>query len=375
MMIREPLKVSTGARVGVVGVGWIGGLRAAALARSPLVSDLSLADINEQRLSEVAKSTHAGRTTTDWEELLDDSSLRAVVIATTPETLHYPMARAFLEAGKHVLLEKPMALTLEEADHLVDLAETHMLKLAIGFTQRFNGKQGYIKQAIDDGRLGRPTSFLISRHSTRTLAEKIGNRIAVSPTSIEGTHDIDFALWCVEGRRPVEVYSRFAWGFRKEIHGVADAQVAVVSMDDGTVITVSSGYATPPNAPNQVSAWIEVLGTEGVIFADETRRDLMISTVGQGLQIPLSTMPGEQLDHVFAGPMERETLDFVEAVLLDRPVLVDGRAGALSLEVCMAADQSAETGLPVRLPLERNRPGTPKLAESVVEPSQMTLLP
>jgi len=341
-------------RAGVVGVGWIGGLRAVSLAESPLVADLTIVDTDAERLDEMTRRTNAQHATDNWEELLDDASLSAVVIATTPETLHYPMARAFLKAGKHVLLEKPMALTLTEADELTALSQSGGLKFAIGFTQRFNAKQGYIKSAIEAGQLGRPTNILISRHSSRALANKIGTRIEVSPMSICGTHDVDFALWCLTDRRPVEVYSKFAWGFRKEAHGVADAQVAIVTMDDGTLVTVNSGYATPPNAPNQVSAWIEVLGTEGVIFVDDTRRDVLISTVGGGLQIPLSTMPGEQLDHTFAGPMERETLDFIEAILFDRPVVADGRAGVISLEVCAAADLSAETGLPVSLPLPRD---------------------
>ena len=196
------------------------------------------------------------------------------------------MAKAALEAGKHVLLEKPIALTLDEADELIELADAGELKFTIGYSQRFNAKQAMIKRAIDDGTLGEVTSILLSRHITRSLGAKISSRTKLSPAAMEATHDLDFAFWCLEPRRPVRVYSQNAWGVRKDTLGVPDTQYLVVTMDDGVVVTVGAGMSLPPGYPNQSTTWIEVIGTEGAILADASHRDIVLNTVAQGRAVP-----------------------------------------------------------------------------------------
>jgi scyllo-inositol 2-dehydrogenase (NAD+) len=79
------------------------------------------------------------------------------------------MAKESLEAGKHVFLEKPLALTLDEADELVALARLGNLKFTIGYSQRFNPKFAHVKKCLQDGTLGTPVSALVSRHITRSL--------------------------------------------------------------------------------------------------------------------------------------------------------------------------------------------------------------
>jgi scyllo-inositol 2-dehydrogenase (NAD+) len=123
--------------VGVIGTGWCGGIRAETCALNPLVRDLHIAETRPERLAEMAKSTRAKTATDDYRRLIDDESISAVMISATPEHLHYPMARAALLAGKHVLLEKPVAQTLAEADELIALAADNNLKFTIGYSQRF----------------------------------------------------------------------------------------------------------------------------------------------------------------------------------------------------------------------------------------------
>jgi predicted dehydrogenase len=328
--------------VGVIGTGWCGGIRAVACARSPLVGDLHLAEIDEDRLAEVAALTEPATATTDWEALVADPAIEALLISSTPEDLHHPMAKAALEAGKHVLLEKPIALTLDEADELIALAESNGLKLTIGYSQRFNAKQAAVKRAVAAGELGTISSILVSRHITRSLGAKISGRTKLSPAAMEATHDLDFAFWCLEPRRPVRVYSQNAWGVRAETLGVPDTQYVVVTMDDGAVVVIGAGMSVPPGYPNQSTTWIEVLGTDGAMLVDASHRDVVVNTVAKGAQLPLSTMPGEYVDHVYAGPMERETTHFLEAVAYDRPVLVDPRAARTVMAVYLAADLSAE---------------------------------
>src|SRR5215213_9598254 len=97
--------------VGIIGTGWCGGIRAIACSRSALVGELHIAETDPERLEEIPSATNA---TSDWRELLALDRIDAVMISATPETLHFPMAKAALSVGKHVLLEKPIALTLDE---------------------------------------------------------------------------------------------------------------------------------------------------------------------------------------------------------------------------------------------------------------------
>lgn len=337
--------------VGIIGTGWCGGIRAVACARSALVGELHIAESNPERLEEVKAATSPVTATSAWEEVVANDGIDAVMISSTPEDLHFPMAKAALSAGKHVLLEKPIALTLDEADELVALADAGALKFTIGYSQRFNAKQAMVKRSINNGTLGEVSSILVSRHITRSLGAKIGNRTKLSPAAMEATHDLDFAFWCLEPRRPVRVYSQNAWGARKVTHGAPDTQYLLVTMDDGTVVNVGAGMSLPPGYPNQACTWIEVLGTEGAILADATHRDLVLNTVERGAEFPLSTMPGEYVDHMYAGPMERETTHFLEAVAYDRPVMVDPHAARTIMEVYIAADLSAMTNEAVSLPL------------------------
>jgi scyllo-inositol 2-dehydrogenase (NAD+) len=342
---RDPIEV------GVIGTGWCGGIRAVAAASSAMVSKLHLAEIDETRLAEVAAMTGADRATTDWVEIIADPAVAAVMVSATPETLHHPMAKAALEAGKHVLLEKPMALTLEEADELVEIAESSDLKFTIGYSQRFNPKQAMVKRSLEDGTLGDPVSVLVSRHITRSLGSKIGSRTKLSLAAMEATHDIDFALWALEPRTPKRVYSQVAFGAREAEHGVPDHQIIVITMDDGVTVTIGAGWSLPPGYPNYSSTWIEFLGTDGALMMDATHKDIVLHTTKDGTQFPLSTMPGEYVDHVYAGPMERETLHFLEAVYRDGEVMVKPRLARQAMEVYLAADLSVEKQQAIDLPL------------------------
>lgn len=340
--------------IGVIGTGWCGGIRAVAAANSALVGPLHIAEVDEARLGEMKTLTNPVTASADWQELIANPAIQALLISATPETTHYPMAKAALEAGKHVLLEKPIAITLEEADELIAVAKAKGLKFTIGYSQRFNAKQALAKRSLNDGSLGDPVSVLVSRHIARSLGAKIGSRTKLSLAAMEATHDIDFAFWLLEPRRPVRVYSQVAWGARKQAHGVPDVQYLTITMDDGVVVSIGAGWSLPPGYPNFASTWIEVLGTDGALLMDASHKDIIFNTVDKGVQFPLSTMPGEYVDHMFAGPMERETLHFLEAVAYDRPVMVDPELARVTMEVYLAADISAERNQVVELPLARD---------------------
>ena len=336
--------------IGIIGTGWCGGIRAETCAASPFVSALHLAEIKPERLQEVAARTNPATATADYRILLENRNIDAMIVSATPETTHFPMAKESLLAGKHVFLEKPIALELSEADELISLARSKGLLFTIGYSQRFNPKFAYVKRSIDDGTIGQPVSALVSRHITRNLGNKIGGRIKLSPAAMEATHDIDFLLWCFAPRRPVRVYAQEVRKIMQPAHGVPDCVWIVVTLDDGCVFTIGAGWVLPPAYPNFSSTWIEMVGTEGAIMADDTHRDVSLNTMKRGIEFPLSTMPGEKVAHVYAGPMEAETIHFLECVTTGRPPLVTAEQARVVMQVYQAADQSAELGLPVEIP-------------------------
>lgn len=339
--------------VGVIGTGWCGGIRANTCANNPLVESLHLAEIKPERLDDVAGETAPASATTDYQELLKINEIDAVFISAAPEQTHFPMARDSLNAGKHVFLEKPISLTLPEADELVELADSTGLKFTIGYSQRFNPKFAYVKQCLEDGTLGEFVSALVSRHISRNLGSKISGRVKLSPAAMEATHDIDFILWCLEPARPVRVYAQSVYKVMKPKHGVEDCMWIIVTMDDGTAFTIGAGWIMPPGYPNFSSTWIEVVGSEGALTVDDTHRDVVLNTIKGGMVNPMSTMPGESVGHVFAGAMANETIHFLEAIALDRPVLVTPAQARQVMDVYMAADLSAERNEPITLPQNR----------------------
>ena len=335
--------------IGIIGTGWCGGIRAEACATSPYVSELHIAEIKEERLKEVAQKTKPVTATNDYRVLLANKNINAIIISATPETTHFPMAKESLLAGKHVFLEKPIALELSEADELIDLARSKSLLFTIGYSQRFNPKFAYVKRSIDDGTLGQPVSALVSRHITRNLGNKIGGRIKLSPAAMEATHDIDFVLWCFAPRKPIRVYAQQVNKIMKPTHNVPDCVWIVVTLDDGCVFTIGAGWVLPPAYPNFSSTWIEMVGTEGAIMVDDTHRDVALNTMKRGIEFPISTMPGEKVAHVYAGPMEAETIHFLECVARGRQPLVTAEHARMVMQVYQAADLSAEEGRPVEI--------------------------
>ena len=333
--------------VAVIGTGWCGGIRAETAFKSPLVKNLYIAESNEIRLKEMTDKVKPTMATTDYKELLKIAEIDAVMISATPETTHFPMAKDALLAGKHVFLEKPIAIALEEAEELIALAKQKNLKFTIGYSQRFN----------QDGTIGRPVSILVSRHITRSLGKKISGRVKLSPAAMESTHDLDFVFWCLEPAKPVKIYSQVNYGAMRESTGgdIPDTQWIMVTMDNGLSFVVGGGWSLPPGYPNFSSTWIEFIGSEGALLVDDSHKDVVLNTMKNGMQLPMSTMPGEQVDHVYAGPMAYETIHFIEAVALDRDVLVTGEQARQVMEVYMAADISAETGEPVYLPIKEEQ--------------------
>ena len=335
--------------VGVIGTGWVGGIRANACAQNGIVDELHIAEINPKRQSEIQAETNPTSITDNWQTIIDNEAIDVIVISMTPETQRYPILMAALEAGKNVFVEKPIAPTIEEAEQAYALADSKNLKITIGYSRRFDPRYVYVKKSLREGLIGDPVTCLVSRHSTRELGEKITGRSKMSPTSIGGVHDLDFVLWCLQPRKPIRVYSQTAGKLFSKKSDTPDHQWVMVTMDDGTTVTIGVGWILPIGYPNYVQAWIEVIGTDGALTIDDTHKEVQFNTTANGIRYPLSSMPGEPIDHVFA-----ETGHFLEAVAFDRPAMVTREEALTVMSVYTAADLSVERGEPVVLPRNDN---------------------
>ena len=140
-------------KVGVVGCGYWGPNLIRNLRQSPDCSLKVICDKSEQRLKHMRKLHHDIATTNDYQELLQDAELDAIVVAT-PVRFHFEMAKAALMAGKHVFVEKPLARTVAEAEELVALAEQKGLTLMVGHTFLFSPAVRRMKEIIDSGDIG-----------------------------------------------------------------------------------------------------------------------------------------------------------------------------------------------------------------------------
>ena len=171
--------------MGIIGTGWCGGIRAETCARHPLIKSLHIAETRPERLAEMTKLVNPATATADFRQIIDNKNIDAVMISATPETLHYPMARDALNSGKHVFLEKPIAIELHEADDLIHIAKKNNLKFTIGYSQRFNPKFAYVKQCIEDGPIGvEVLNEYMRKWPIDVAAEEAGRTRAVSVHAI-----------------------------------------------------------------------------------------------------------------------------------------------------------------------------------------------
>ncbi len=280
------------------------------------------------------------------------------MISATPETTHYPMARDSLLAGKHVFLEKPIAIELHEADELIALARRNRLKFTIGYSQRFNPKFAYVRKAIVDGTIGRPVSALVSRHITRSLGKKITGRGKLSPAAMEV--DARSRLRAVVPGAGEAGAGLFAGELRRDAgsDGRRHARQPVDHGHHGQRVSLRGRRRLEPAAG--VSEFLHDVDRDDrhrrlACLVDDSHRDVVLNTMKDGMRLPMSSMPGEFVDHAYAGPMKAETVHFLEAVACDRPVLVTPEQARAVMELYIAADLSAERNEPVNLPLPESR--------------------
>ena len=194
--------------LGIIGSGRMGRLRAHLASGSPEVKFLALSDRDPARAKLIAEETQADFHSGDNEEVLAHPDVDAVIVST-PEFDHADAVCRALELGKPVLCEKPISLSLDDADRILAAYEKSNTELFIGYTQRQRRRFLNAKEQIQRGRLGHLQTARATLYNVTTNGAEIYKRAAhAGPVTDTLTYMVDICLWYFEGRKPRRVYAQ-----------------------------------------------------------------------------------------------------------------------------------------------------------------------
>lgn len=336
-------------RWAVIGYGRFGQLHSSAISRAGNAELAAIATASEASAERASADYPAAFVTTDWQKLLGDPSIDVIDIVA-PNNLHAEMAIAALEAGKHVLVEKPLATSLEDCDRLVETVDRTGGLLSVGFELRLSSQWRTIKTLIDEDRIGRPRMVRVGlfRHPYRPGASGWRQRPGAVGSWIleEPVHFYDLAMWYLEGSgEPLAVT---AHGTAAGAAGMYDNLVSSVRFRDGAIASVSQSLAGFGH-----HLVVEVSGTTGAIRATwsaesaastEPSFDLCVGPIGMAAPelVPLDGASGEVFE------LEKQIRLTGEAFAAGR-TLVDVREGRRAVVVCLEAERAVSEGREVPL--------------------------
>lgn len=329
--------MSDSLRFGLIGTGWIGRFHAETLAnRLPNTTLTAVADpiieaaqaISSARFAALAPSG-APKAYADPFALIADPDVDAVAISS-PAATHTDLVVAAARAGKHVFCEKPMALTLADADRAIQAADDAGVALQVGFNRRFDPDFVAAHDAIVAGSIGTPQML---RSLTRDPGISADVAARVKPWTIFNEtliHDFDTLCWLNPGARVTEVYAQadalvhpqYASG------GYLDTSVVQLRFDNGAFATAEASF----QAVYGYDVRGEVFGSEGVVLAGRAPEDA-----------------GKLNTELFAQSYATQFEDFAAHVLAGTTPSVTGLDARIALEIALAAAESVRTGAPVAL--------------------------
>ena len=338
---------------GVIGSGGIAGRRTIPEGITKAQnSELSVVfDINQRANAEVAKE-YGAEQAASINELLD-TDVDAIYVAT-PAYVHAEQVRACAEAGKHVLCEKPLGMTVAEAEDMIDLCRQRRIKLGCAFMMRFVAQHQKALRLIKEGRLGRP---VYARAQLSCWYPPIEGAWRQDPATGGGSL-IDMGGHCID---LLEMFfgkvGRVSCFINNSVHNYKseDSATAMLFFENGALATVDTFFCIPDNSSKNV---LELYGSKGSILAE--------GTIGQGLagrmvafleqdgknydaQQARTAAQGLAIDPEPVNTYQAEIEEFSRAILEDREPAINGELGLRSQKVLTACYESARSGKAVEV--------------------------
>jgi len=340
--------------IGVIGLG-MGRHHIAGYQGHPAAQVVAIADIDENRLHEIGEKYNIpGRYTTP-EEMLEKESLDVVSVAT-PNKFHMPLTIAALEAGCHVLCEKPMAMSASEARQMLAAAEKASKRIMINFSYRFTEQSMALKEQVDAGILGEVYFGRTIWHRRRGLPGFGGwfgqkELSGGGPLIDLGVHRLDLALWLMGYPKPVWVlgstYNHIGSELAKKRNAkfdVEDLAVGLIKFDNGATLEVEASWAA--NIKESELMETRLYGTKAGLVQrnyDETYKfeaEIYLEQAGSHFDLKL---------HPPLHPVTTPMYHFIESIIKGTPHIATGEEGLLVMEILDAIYQSAAEGKPVKV--------------------------
>jgi UDP-N-acetylglucosamine 3-dehydrogenase len=331
-------------KIGVIGCGSIARHRhLPEYALNDQVEMVAVCDVISSRAEEIADK-YGAKAYTDFHEMLLDPNVEAVSVCT-PNYLHASISIAALNAGKHVLCEKPMATSKKEAEEMIKAAEANGKKLMIGHNQRFVPAHVKAKEWINEGKLGKIYSFRTTfGHAGPETWSVDGtdswffkkSQAFIGAMGDLGVHKADLLRYIL-GEEIVEV-AAFVGTLAKQPSDVDDNAVCILKTETGIVGTLTASWSYVSKEDNSTI----IYGEKGILRLEDDPEYSLIAQYQNGEvekfalgKIQSNDDGGQNNSHVIE--------HFVESILNDEPLLVNGLEGMKSLNVILAAMESQET--------------------------------
>ena len=314
-----------------------------AITRIPEARLVAVADTDESRAQLVSEKFGAEHSYGDYTELLQVKEVEAVDICT-PTKFHADIAVAAAEAGKHVLCEKPVALSLYDADRMIRACSENHVKLMVAHSRRFIPRYSMVRKVIADGLIGNPV--WATQISRRTLAESgswyFDPNMTLGPIAEIGIHEADLLRWMLRD----DVVKVRGIAARGTATGVYEQIFASLKFKKGTVASFEVGYVLPRGFAQYTT--LEILGSKGLISASDNHMNVVTHGTDTGATYPVAYSDLLSVNSAY----ENEIAAFVDSIINDVNPPVTGLDARAGLEVILAVLKSVERGEPVRLPLE-----------------------
>jgi len=329
--------------VGVLGVGEMGRRHAENLRHMvPNGRLLAIADVALERARQTATELEIDNFYSSLEAMLECKGLDAVVIAT-PDKFHPAAVKLAAAAGKSILCEKPLALSLAEARESLDAVAKAKVYFQVGFMRRYDPAYAAAMKRIEDGDIGTPVVFKsIGR-------DKDGPPLSSYHANINGMlfytntiHDFDLARWLMQDEVS-EVHAYTTVAIRPEVAQFGDAVASVVNLKfkQGAIGNIESHA----QAAYGYDVRTEIVGSKGSIMVGSLHQTPATFLTTQGSTKPLA-------DHflsTFANAYLAEIRDFVDCIAHGRPPRVTGVDGLKALAIAAAAENSQVMGQPIKV--------------------------